>query len=348
MKKYIIILFTLLLTSCSRIKIQDYLYPISIGIDYQNNEFEVYMQLVSYSLLSKKENEANYDENYEMIILNSKGKTIFDALTNLQNLTKNFISTTHIRSFIIGENLIKNRKDYLEIIRAFFDNNYLRSNINIYSTSSIKEVYKAGKIIDNTPYSNEINSPNSFRYLKPMNYLNFLKNIFDNRTAYLPFVIVDKDSTSYVEGGEIKENYIIEIDGAYYINTNSYKYLDNQKLIGNFYFLNKKYARIEIENKFYLDIRKLTHSINYDNDKIIFNIILKNCTFYIYNISYDECLSLLKDKIKKDILYTYNNCYDDIDIFHLNDYKNRYKLNNEYDLNIIIKHVSLNYSSMIK
>ena len=347
MKKILTLIFIFLLSSCSRTKIQDYLYPISIGIDYIDKEFNIYMQLVSYSLLSKKENESNYDENYEIIIMQSKGKTVFDALTNFQNLTKNYISTTHIRSFIIGESLIKNHEDYLEIIRAFFDNNYLRSNINIFSTHSIIEVYKAGKIIDNTPYSNEVNAPNDFRYLKPMNYLNFLKNIYDNRTSYLPFVIIDKDSTSYIENGEIKDNYIIEIDGAYFINFDTYKYINNDKLIGNFYFLDKDNARIEIENKFYLDIRKLTHSISYNN-KFIFNIILKNCTFYINDITYDECLNLLINKIKEDINYTYNECYNEIDIFNLNDYKNRYNLNPEYEINIRIKHSSINYSSRIK
>jgi len=347
MKKYLILLLIFLLGGCSKIKIQDYLYPISIGIDYSDKKFKTYMQLISYSLISKNENESSHDENYEIIIMQSEGNTVFEALTSMQNLTKNYISTAHIRSFIIGENLIKNRNDYLEIIRAFFDNNYLRSNINIFSTSSIKDIYKAGKIIDNSPYSNEINSPNDFRYLKPMNYLNFLKNVYDNRTSYLPFVIVDKDSTSYVEGGDIKENYIIEINGAYFINTQYYEYISNDRLIGNFYFLNKKNARIEIKEKFYLDIQKLTHSISYDN-KIIFNIKLKNCTFYVYDISYQECIQLLKNKIKEEINYTYAECYDKIDIFYLNDYKNRYKLNSNYDINIEINHTSINYSSRIK
>lgn len=347
MKKYFILIFTLLLCGCAKIKIQDYLYPISIGIDYQSNQFQAYMQLVSYSKISKTENESSYDESYEMIIMQSEGKTVFDALTNLQNLTKNSISTAHIRSFIIGENLIKKRQDYLEIIRAFFDNNYLRSNIFIYSTSSIIEVYKAGKIIDNTPYSNEINSPNDFRYLKPMNYLNFLKNVYDNRTSYLPFVIIDKDSTSYIEGGEKKENYIIEINGAYFINSLYFEYISNDRLIGNFYFIDKENARLEIKDKFYVDINKIRLSTRYDN-KIIFNIKLKDCTFYIYDIKYEECVRLLENKIKEEINYTYNECYDKIDIFHLNDYKNRYHLNSKYEINIQIKHSSVNYSSRIK
>ena len=76
MKKFIILIFTLLLSSCSRIKIQDYLYPISIGIDYKDNEFEIYMQLVSYSLLSKKENEAKFDKKFSEGLAKELGKVL--------------------------------------------------------------------------------------------------------------------------------------------------------------------------------------------------------------------------------------------------------------------------------
>lgn len=345
--KHIILIFLILLTGCSKINMHDYLYPISIGIDYQNNEYIIYMQLVSYSKISKKENESIYDDNYEMIILKSNGKTIYSALNNLNNITKSEISTTHIRSFIIGESLIVNNKEYLEIIRAFFDNNYLRSNINIFSTSSILDVYKASKIIDNTPYSNEINEPNLYHYLKPMNYLNFLKNVYDNRTCYLPFIIIDKDSSSYVEEGKFKENYIIEINGAYFINNKYHRYLSNDLLIGNYYFINREVLSIEIKDKFYVNIRKLKHNTTY-KDKIIFNIDLINCTFYVNDITYLEATNLLRDKIKKDINFTYNNCYNEIDIFNLNDYKTRYNINNEYDININIKYPTINYSDRIK
>lgn len=345
--KKLLIIFCILLTGCSKINMRDYLYPISIGVDYKDEEFAIYMQLVSYSKISKKENESTYDENYEMIILKSSGKTIYDSLNNLKNITKNEISTTHIRSFIIGENLLINNQNHLDIIRAFFDNNYLRSNLNIFSTSSILDIYKTSKIIDNTPYSNEINEPNLYRYLKPMNYLNFLKNVYDNRTSYLPYIIIDKESSSYVEEGKIKENYIIEINGAYFVNNKYQKYLTNDEIIGNYYFINRDDLSIEIKDKFYVNIRKLKHSTKY-KDKIIFNIDLINCTFYLNNITYNETLDLLKSKIKEDINFTYNNCYDEIDIFNLNDYKNRYNINNNYEININVKYPTINYSDRIK
>ena len=63
--KKLLIIFCILLTGCSKINMRDYLYPISIGVDYKDEEFTIYMQLVSYSKISKKENESNYDENYE-------------------------------------------------------------------------------------------------------------------------------------------------------------------------------------------------------------------------------------------------------------------------------------------
>ena len=186
--KKLILLYLILLTGCTRIKIQDYLYPISIGIEYKDNEYTIYFQIVSYSKISKIENESSVDSNYETVIMKGNGSTIYEALKKVNNLTKNAISTTHIRSFIISKSLIENNINYLNIIKYFFDINYLRSNINIFSSDSILEIFKASKIIDNTPYSNEINHPHNYLYLKPINYLNFLKNVYDNRTSYLPYI----------------------------------------------------------------------------------------------------------------------------------------------------------------
>ena len=141
--KKIILLLTLLLSGCARIKIQDYLYPISIGLDYINNEYIIYYQIVSYSKISKIENESSIDSNYETVIMKGKGKSIYEALKDINYLTKNSISRTHIRSFIVSKNLIENNSKYLSDIKYFFDINYLRSNINIFTTESILDIYKA-------------------------------------------------------------------------------------------------------------------------------------------------------------------------------------------------------------
>ena len=81
--KKIILLLTLLLSGCARIKIQDYLYPISIGLDYINNEYIIYYQIVSYSKISKIENESSIDSNYETVIMKGKGKSIYEALKDI-------------------------------------------------------------------------------------------------------------------------------------------------------------------------------------------------------------------------------------------------------------------------
>lgn len=339
--KKLILLFIFLLSGCTRIKLQDYLYPISIGLDYKDNNFYIYYHVVSYSKISKKENESSFDENYESIILKGYGPTIYEALKKVNNITKTSISTTHIRSFIVSTSLINNNENYLSLIKYFYDTNYLRSNINIFSTDSILDVYTASKIIDNTSYSNEINHPTHYLYLEPMNYLNFLKNVYDNRTTYLPFIIIDKNSSSYVEEGETKDNKIIEINGAIFINNKYFKYLSNDKIKGNYYMFNREYIGIEIINKVYMIAKKLTYKTKL-KDKIIFSIKLTNCNFYLNNLDIEEAKLLIEDKIKKDINETYINCYDSIDIYHLNDYKNRFNINNKYDVEVIFKQTSFN------
>lgn len=344
--KKIILLIMLLLSGCARIKIQDYLYPISIGIDYKDNEYTIYYQIVSYSKISKIENESSIDSDYETVIMKGEGSSIYEALKDINHLTKNSISTTHIRSFIVSKNIIEESIDYLDKIKYFFDINYLRSNINIFSTSDILEVYKASKIIDNTPYSNEINHPHYYKYIKPSNYLDFLKSVYDNRVSYLPFITINKDNSSYVGQGELKENIIVEIDGAYYINKDSYHYFSNEDILGNYYLFNREHIGIEVNNA-YMNAKKLKFNIKYD-DKIIFNIKIINCNFYLNNISIDTAKELFIDKIKKDIDYTYTVSKDIIDIYNLNDYKNRYNLNNNYEVKVTFKNVSSSYSSTIK
>ena len=344
--KKIILLLTLLLSGCARIKIQDYLYPISIGLDYINNEYIIYYQIVSYSKISMIENESSIDSNYETVIMKGKGKSIYEALKDINYLTKNSISRTHIRSFIVSKNLIENNSKYLSDIKYFFDINYLRSNINIFTTESILDIYKASKIIDNTPYSNEINHPHYYEYIKPNNYLNFLKNVFDNRVSYLPYITINKDDSSYIGQGELKENIIVEIDGAYFINLDKYHYLNNDSLKGNYYLFNRENIGIEVNNA-YMNAKKLKFNIKY-SDNIIFDIKIINSNFYLNDLSIDTAKELFIDKIKKDIDYTYTLSIDKIDIFNLNDYKNKLNLNSNYEVKVTFKNITSNYSSTIK
>ena len=44
------------------------------------NEYIIYYQIVSYSKISKIENESSIDSNYETVIMKGKGKSIYKAL----------------------------------------------------------------------------------------------------------------------------------------------------------------------------------------------------------------------------------------------------------------------------
>ena len=44
-------------------------------LDYVNNEYVIYYQIVSYSKISKIENESSIDSNYETVIMKGKGSS---------------------------------------------------------------------------------------------------------------------------------------------------------------------------------------------------------------------------------------------------------------------------------
>ena len=123
--KKIILLLTLLLSGCARIKIQDYLYPISIGLDYINNEYIIYYQIVSYSKISKIENESSIDSNYETVVTEVTEdltpileiyniekedfhQCLLDVVGNLQDDGASFLTSEHIIKVIFSI-LHKNR-----------------------------------------------------------------------------------------------------------------------------------------------------------------------------------------------------------------------------------------------
>ena len=145
--KKLLIIFCILLTGCSKINMRDYLYPISIGVDYKDEEFTIYMQLVSYSKISKKENESNYDENMlvsgkypyllKQRIAGNKGH-----LSNAQSLDlARFLYDNGTKCFVLSH-ISENNNTY-ELAFSnyvdYFEQNNIQLNKDVYVRVSFQE-----------------------------------------------------------------------------------------------------------------------------------------------------------------------------------------------------------------
>ncbi|MGO0062371.1 Ger(x)C family spore germination protein [Brevibacillus fluminis] len=98
---------TLLLGGCWNSKEIEHLrYPTALGIDYRNNQYEIYLQLVDISVIAKMEGGGRRT-GQEMVVLKGVGRSFDEAAFNIYSFTQQRVNWSHIRAVIFGEGALK-------------------------------------------------------------------------------------------------------------------------------------------------------------------------------------------------------------------------------------------------
>jgi len=129
MKKIIILLIFLLLTGCSYIELNDLSIIKSIGIDYQNNEYILYAEIID-----------NIDkENIPTTkIISAKDQKIDNCFKKLIVLSNKTIHYSHIDLLILSDNLNQNNLE--EFFKFILNNKNFRNDFMTISSSKIEEL----------------------------------------------------------------------------------------------------------------------------------------------------------------------------------------------------------------
>lgn len=301
MKKILIILVVLFLTGCNSYNdINNIAVVSSIGIDIQNENYKVYVKVLS-------SNQESKSDLYESICSN-----LDECFDDINNKLMKRLYLTHLDLLILSNNLVKENYDH---VFDFFLNQ--KSSRNAFSTIIIKDFDKKIFEYDTKDINNMLDlSINTTGLSKIITLDNIVKDILNYKLSYIPFL-------------EINDH--LEIKGYKTIYDEN-KILSSKESISiNFIKNNINNISLIIEENNY-KLESCNSLINLKNDKLNINIgckykgeEIKN-TQIIKEFLYNSINNFIKDNSDnylKYIYYKFNGNKKDI---------------LDYDINIDIKY----------
>lgn len=327
MKKIIILLFLVfLLSSCYDYKeLDDMSIVNSIGIDYVDNEYVVYLEI-------NNSVKKNGDNQLIREIIEAKDKNIALAYSKAVQKSNKILYAEHVNLLLLSKSVSENGID--DVINYILRDLSINNNYMTVIADNPKSILNMEQ--DNDSISNIIKDTikyhigNSYNYdidLVASNLLNRRINIA------LPFVEVDNNNVLCNKIAWFKNDKLVSID-------------DNK--IYDFMVLNSNSINFDKDgNVINIYDKKIDYVI--EKDKIIIEISGNgniNDINKIYNLKefkdYEELEDIIEDKIKEEIISNIDYLRNkDIDMLGLKDkYYREFKLNKNnisYEVKVKIK-----------
>ena len=353
MKKVLFsLILSFILTGCFNYnELNDYAIVTSLAIDYKKDNYMVSL------LISNSSKESNAEK--KNIIYSGKGKTIYEALKDIDLISPKKIYLGHLSSVIISESSAK--KGLYDTFELLLEDPQISKNfyIALAKDTEALEILKADTALTNFPsqyIAKNIESSN--------NITGSIDSIDFNSLLHQ---LVDEKNNPVINGFKLVKN-----NNKKYIKLDTLGIFDNDKLIGWASEDESKGINI-INNK----VDKMYSSLKCTNGNIIINIdqlkstlTVKNNTTYINitgrsnitektcNINKNKIKELTNNKIKKyvnkAIILGQNNQIDLFGIKNIyyqkyhNKYKNIKNWNRYYQKNKFSVYVNVDIKNNLK
>ncbi|GGJ66298.1 Ger(x)C family germination protein [Anoxybacillus voinovskiensis] len=153
------LLLSFMLSGCWGAKNVDQLtYVHAIGIDYKNNKFTVYVQVINFQNLAKIESGGGKEES-SVAIEQATGETFNIATDKLYAAMQQRVSWGHVQSIIFSKNALRPDvfQDVFDVLGRY---NEIRHTIWIYATdSSLKQLLQNIPVLNGSPYYSRLSNP---------------------------------------------------------------------------------------------------------------------------------------------------------------------------------------------
>ncbi len=193
----LLVMITLLLSGCWDVTEPQRMYYINaIGVDFKDNQYEVYMQILNLDAVAKSE-QPNPDVAPAEVGV-AKGRTIEEAIYKLYRASDQQIFWGHMRYLIFSENALKNERS-IPVIDTFIRFRETRYHIWVYCTKDpIKEILLITPILKGTLTSSKLSNPtNTFEqesFILPQNLREIMIALNEpNHEVSIPYITIKKD-----------------------------------------------------------------------------------------------------------------------------------------------------------
>jgi spore germination protein KC len=311
----------LIITLCSMIclsgcwdnkNIQDLLYATAIGVDYKNNLYEVYIQIVSFGSVAKSESGGR-DTGPQIYVGKGSGKTLSLALGNIYETVQKRIYWSHVRTYLLTESAMQSGgEDYFDNLKRYREFRYTPW---IFGTkgSSIEDIFKTPSFFQSSPITSILGQPednyHQRSFIKPLLAQEYQINLNEpGETAIVPTLTVDKTAWQSEKKAENK----LKVNGVFVVQKKGLQgWIANNQLNG-LRWMEKDTSRSAIEIKpaiISLEKPKSKIIVKEQEGKLIFNIEVK-VTGNIVELldsqpTEEELEKEAEEQIKKEIRATF-------------------------------------------
>ncbi|MDP1395149.1 MULTISPECIES: Ger(x)C family spore germination protein [Bacilli] len=308
-------------------------YVNAVGVDYEDNKYKVYLQIINFADVAKTEvptgNVAPAEVGY------ADGKTVEEAIYKLYRSADQEIFWGHIRYLLFSERALKNERS-IPVIDTFIRFRETRYNIWVFSTKdSIKDVLLITPILRNSltssKLSNPINTTEQESFIDPVNLRDLMIGLNEpSHEISIPYVSVMnnwEDTDGPTEETTFAGIGILSKDGIK-------GFIKDSNARGNQWMhdeTNRGEVTIKLdgEERDYLtvDLDKLTVEVKplvKNSDSIKFNIdihVHATLNGFKGTITTQEIRKKIVEQVKKEVLETYEEGLKmDADVYRLSEY----------------------------
>lgn len=215
-------LMVTLLPGCWGAKlIQEMNYITAIGIEYKNDQYYTYGQVLNFSNIARTEGN-QIGKKTPVWVGKGVGKTPTEAMISLYNTSQMPVFWGHVKAVILSENVMKkNIMDVFDIMNRYRE---IRYNIWSFGTNeSIEELLTMKSILNLAPILTIMENPyDTYRQNSRILPVYMFKFIAASRepgsTAYLPSLTISKKEWKEDE----KSRSMLKMNGAYFFQENKY------------------------------------------------------------------------------------------------------------------------------
>jgi spore germination protein KC len=223
-----------LLTGCWGAQNIDHLvYIDAIGVDYKDNHFIVYVQLMSFTGLAKVET-GGAQEKTAVAIGRATGETFNIATDQLYTSIQRMVSWGHVKSVVFTNRALKKAviQDVLNVIARY---NEIKPSIWVYATDEpLKKLFGTIPFLHTTPYYSLLANPeeifNQSSFIRSIRLNRFIADMNeDSKTVRLPYLSITKRNWEE----DKKEKPMLSLQGICFVDRYELqKCIDRSKLLG--------------------------------------------------------------------------------------------------------------------
>ncbi|TMV45523.1 Ger(x)C family spore germination protein [Paenibacillus mesophilus] len=202
--------------------IQNMAYVTAIGLDYENEHYITYIQVLNFSNVAKSES-AQVGKNIPVWIGRGEGVTVTESLNSIYSTSQLRVFWGHVKSIVCTETFLKNGQRVKEAYDMLNRYREIRYNVLMYGTKeSLRDIFTQKSLLNLSPLDTIMDTPSQIysqrSYIVPVYGYKIIAQFNEPaQSAMLPSISIDKKS--WTEDKKAKP--MFKIDGSYYFHASS-------------------------------------------------------------------------------------------------------------------------------